>query len=177
MFNKTFGGGRHKPESHHDDLPESAFASTPADLRHLISDPLVALRARYHYDDVGFSKASTHVGNSLIMYYTDGKFKAPPVPGSIEYIIVKRDKKVVYAVRTQLPASSNMDDPFRFYPHFPAKVYSPNLSPTMTIVEPEWVLSHYARWQMDEDRVVVLTLSRVSLFLPELISWLIPLPL
>ncbi|KJA14083.1 hypothetical protein HYPSUDRAFT_150821, partial [Hypholoma sublateritium FD-334 SS-4] len=43
-------------------------------------------------------------------------------------------------------------------------VYSPSLSSDLSLVQPTWVLSHYARWKLDEDRVVVLTLSRVSPF-------------
>ncbi len=162
VFNKTFGGGRLNPNLSDDDLPQSAFAPTPRELQHLISDNSVALRARHHYDDVIFSRASTHVGNSLILFYPTGDSAGDPIPGTIEFIIVKHSKEVVYAVRTQMPASANTPDPFRFYPHFPAKVYSPNLSPQLTLVQPSSVLSHYARWKMDENRVVVLTLARVS---------------
>ncbi|KJA13345.1 hypothetical protein HYPSUDRAFT_151691, partial [Hypholoma sublateritium FD-334 SS-4] len=41
-------------------------------------------------------------------------------------------------------------------------IYSPGLSSDLSLVQPTWVLSHYARWKLDEDRAVVLTLSRVS---------------
>lgn len=165
VFNKTFGGGNPDPNLSDDNLPQSAFVPTPRELQHLISDTSVALRARHHYDDVIFSRASTHVGNSLILFYPIGdsaNSASDPIPGSIEYIIIKHDKKVVYAVRTQLPASADIQDPFRFYPHFPAKVYSPHLSSELTLVQPSSVMSHYARWKMDENRVVVLTLARVS---------------
>ncbi len=162
VFNKTFGGGRSNPNLSDDNLPQSAFAPTPHELQHLISDSSVALRARHHYDDVIFSRASTHIGNSLILFYPTEDSTGDPIPGSIEYIIIKHSKEVVYAVRTQMPASTNTPDPFRFYPHFPAKMYSPNLSPQLTIVQPSSVMSHYARWKMDENRVVVLTLARVS---------------
>ncbi|KAF8953884.1 hypothetical protein BDZ97DRAFT_1678653 [Flammula alnicola] len=122
----------------------------------------VALRARHRFDNVFFSHASTHVGNSLILYYPDGDYGATPLPGSIEYIVVTKNKGVVYAVRRQLPAPSGSLDPFRFYPHFLAKTYSTTLSTDLQIIYPEWVISHYARWKLDKDRAVVLTLSRVS---------------
>ncbi|KJA13070.1 hypothetical protein HYPSUDRAFT_151982, partial [Hypholoma sublateritium FD-334 SS-4] len=115
-------------------------------------------------DNVGFSRASTHMGNSLIMHYPAGNFETDPIPGSIEYIIVKKNMEVLYAVHMQTPAPAGTVDPFRSYPHFPAKVYSQSLSSDLSLVQLTWVLSHYARWKLDEDRVVVLTLSRVSPF-------------
>ncbi len=164
VFNKTFGRGQSNPNISDDNLPQSAFVPTPGELQHLISETSVALRARHHYDDVIFSRASTHVGNSLILFYPAEGSTGDPIPGSIEYIIVKRNREVIYAVRTQLPASADTADPFRFYPHFPAKVYSPRLSSELTLVQPSAVMSHYARWKMDNDRAVVLTLGRVSDF-------------
>lgn len=161
LFNKTFGGA--KLNTQEDDIPQSAFTPTPRELRGLIPDKLIALRARYHYDDVIFSKASTHVGNSLILFYPEGNSTGNPVPGSIKHVIVKTNKEVLYAVRRQLSAPVGIKDPFRFYPHFPAQVYSSSLSSELFLVKPSWVVSHYARWRMDKDRVVVLTLSRVSL--------------
>ncbi len=161
VFNKTFGGTL-SPNISHENLPPSAFAPPPHELQQLISDTSVALRARHHYDDVIFSRASTHIGNSLILFYQTGQPAGDPIPGSIEYVIVRPNNEVVYAVRTQLPASTDVQDPFCFYPHFPAKVYSPHLSSQLTLVQPSSVMSHYARWKMDEDRVVILTLSRVS---------------
>lgn len=162
LFTKTFGGGRANTDSHDDEIPQSAFSPTPPALRGIIAEPSVALRARHQHDNVGFSRATTHVGNSLILYYPSGNFETDPIPGSIQYIIVKKNMEVVYAVHTQIPAPADTVDPFRFYPHFPAKIYSPSLSSDLSLVQPTWVLSHYARWKLDEDRVVVLTLSRVS---------------
>lgn len=162
VFKKTFGGATLNSIYQEDDVPESAFAPTPRELRGLIPDKSIALRARHHYDDVIFSKVSTHVGNSLILFYPDGKSTGNPIPGSIKHIIVKKNKEVCYAVYRQVPAPADVKDPFRFYPHFPAKVYSSTLSAELSLVKPSWVVSHFARWRMDKDRVVVLTLSRVS---------------
>ena len=163
VFIKTFGGLKINANPLEDDIPQSAFTPTPRELRSLIPDKSIALRARHHYDDVIFSKASAHVGNSLILFYPKGKLTENPIPGSIKYIVVKKSKQVVYAVCQQLPAPEGIEDPYRFYPHFPAKVYSSRLSAELVLVEPSWVVSHHARWKMDEDRVVVLTLSRVSI--------------
>jgi len=56
-------------------------------------------------------------------------------------------------------ASPGLVDP---YPHFPARLYTNALSPDLDLVRPDWILSHYARWEIDNDHVVVLILSRVS---------------
>jgi hypothetical protein len=144
------------------DIPDAAFAAVPADLRPILSDRRVALRARHHFNNVFFSRSSTHIGNSLILFHPQGDKSISPIPGSIQYIVIRQNKEVVYAVRRQEPAASDLHDPFCSYPHFPAKVYSPALAPHLQIVHPEWVYSHYARWKLDTNRVVVLTLSRAS---------------
>lgn len=161
VFDKTFS----KRDATSDvplDIPDSAYGAVPADLTHILSDRQVALRARHQFNDAFFSRSSTHVGNSLILFHPRGDRSMSPIPGSIQYIISRKNKEVVYAVRRQESATSSVHDPFRFYPHFPAKVYSPALSPELQIVHPEWVFSHYARWKLDTNRAVVLTLSRAS---------------
>lgn len=162
VFDKAFGSSQ--PVSGTENIANSAFESVPMDLKHLFPDPKIALRARHRFDDTLFSRASTHVGNSLVLYYPAGDHSKAAVPGSIQNIVVKPNKDVVYVVRRQLPLASNSADPFRFYPHFLAKSYSKSLSPKLELVRPEWVISHYARWTWNEDSAVVLTLSRVRFF-------------
>ena len=55
-------------------------------------------------------------------------------------------------------------DPYIEWPHFPARVYSTSLSPQLEGVDPEWIVSQYARWAFDKDHAVVLNLSRVCAF-------------
>lgn len=163
LFNKAFGNGLAGSLSDIDEpiAAESAFETTPIHLQKLITHHRIAFRARYTFDNVIFSRVSTHVGNSLILYHPDGDVTKPAVPASIKYIIAKHKKDVVYAVNAQLPAPHGTVDPYRFYPDFLAKVYSTELSPELHIIQPDWVTSHYARWSIDEDRAVVLALSRV----------------
>jgi len=123
----------------------------------------VALRARHKYDDAFFCRSSTHVGNSLVLFYPDGDESEMPIPGSIEYIVAKPNNEVVYVVCPQLAAPLDALNPFRFYHHFPVKIYSPNLSNQRQVVQPNWAISHYARWNLDKNRAVILTLSRVSI--------------
>lgn len=143
-------------------IAQSAFHPVPEALKNIISECKVALRARHKFDNTFFRRSSTHVGNSLILFYPDGDNAKTPVPGSIEYIVAKPNNDIVYIVRPQLPAPPHAHNPFRFYPDFPAKIYSPDLSNQSQVIRPDWVISHYARWNLDKDRAVVLTLSRVS---------------
>ena len=160
VFDKAFGNAR--TTSDPETIIESAFWPVPETLRSIISEHKVALRAWHKYDDAFFCRSSTHVGNSLVLFYPDGDESETPIPGSIEYIVAKPNNKVVYVVRPQLAAPLDALNPFRFYHHFPAKIYSPNLSNQRQVVQPNWVILHYARWNLDKNRAVILTLSRVS---------------
>ena len=126
VFDKAFGNA--SAASLPETIAESAFCPVPDTLNGIILERKVALRARHKFDNVSFSHSSTHVGNSLVLFYPDGNHLEMPVPGSIEYIIAKPNNDVVYVVRLQLPALPGTLNPFRFYPHFPAKIYSPDLS-------------------------------------------------
>ncbi|KAF8176789.1 hypothetical protein BJ912DRAFT_857258 [Pholiota molesta] len=124
----------------------------------------VRLRARYTHNDTIYTRSSTHVGNSLILFYPNGNRSKKLVPGCIKYII-DEDQRKLFAVNRQVPAPPGTVDPFRFYSHFPAVIYSTDLSPDLELISPEWVGTHYARWCMDDNRAVVLNLSRVR-YLP-----------
>ena len=99
------------------------------------------------------------------MFYPNSDHSNKPVPGSINYIVAQDGGEVVYVIQQQQP-SSGVIDPFSPYPHFHAKIYSTALSEILEVVKPEWVLSHYAWWDLDEKHAVVLSLSHVCSILP-----------
>ena len=66
--------------------------------------------AHVQHDGVNFSRAATHLGNSLICYYPSQTDSAP-VAGSIQKITVN-GLDVWLAVKRQAPASSDAYDPF-----------------------------------------------------------------
>ncbi|KAF8867825.1 hypothetical protein BD779DRAFT_1463527, partial [Infundibulicybe gibba] len=117
--------------------------------------------ARTRHDGVVYSSSSTHLGNSLIYFHPCGRRSTSVVPCSIKYIF-SRNGKVAYAVQRQRQSGSEVIDPFRSYPDFPAKVYSSTLSTDLELVDPEWVMSHYARWDYTPEHVIVISLSKVS---------------
>jgi hypothetical protein len=165
LFDKAFGLHSDNKCS---DITESALVSTPDDLRDLIKTKKVKLPAYHRANNVMYSRSSTHLGNSLVMYYPAGDLNEAPVPGCIKYIVVQPGEDPVFAVQRQLSAPDNTTDPFSIYPHFPAKVYSNSLSPTLEIVRPGCIMSHYARWAFSPELAVVLCLSRVRPNLPRI---------
>jgi len=160
VFNQAFG--KSKETDSEDPITESAFGLVPKALCFIISDRQVALRAHHKFDNINFSRRSTHVGNSLVMFYPGGNRALEPIPGSIEYIIGRQKAPVIYAIRRQLSAPIDAVDPFHHYPHFNARIFSPALSDNLEVVHPEWVMSHYGRWKLDAERAVILTLSQVN---------------
>jgi hypothetical protein len=120
-------------------------------------------KAHFFYNGVNFSRASTHLGNSLVIYYPPGT--SSPVAGSIEKIEVI-NTKVTFIIRRQKPLAANQFDPFMAFPHFPATTYSSKMSDAAPDrVEPSAVVSHCARFEFSNNRAVILNLSRVSVFL------------
>ncbi|KAG1849593.1 hypothetical protein C8R48DRAFT_567569, partial [Suillus tomentosus] len=106
-----------------------------------------------------YTHDSTHVGNSLILYHPDGIRNVQPTPGIIKYIF-ETEQVVGFGVRRYLPLYSH-PDPFRHYPHFPARLYSSVLADHLETVKPEWVVSHFAHWNFSPQHIVVVSLCRV----------------
>ncbi|KAF8591820.1 hypothetical protein K439DRAFT_1644119 [Ramaria rubella] len=110
-------------------------------------------------DGVVYATSSAHLGNSLIQFYPGGRKNVLLSPGSIQYIFY-HGGEMTFAVRHQQPAIDDIVDPFKPYPHFPAKLYSSDLSEQLEIVKVNWVVGHFARWSISQNHVVVLSLSR-----------------
>ena len=143
-------------------VPETWNATyVPEDLQELIHRRKVVLHA--HVKTAGgvvYSRCSTHLRNSLILFYPNGNRASPAVPGCIIYIY-EQEGSLHFAVRRQCVLPPNTPDPFAAYPHFPARMYLSTLEVKLEHVKISWVVSHYARWTVS-DAVVVLSLSRVS---------------
>ena len=133
---------------------------TPSDLQRLIKLPSIQLHAYATYADVTYARSSTHVGNSLIMYYPNGAVAQGPVAGSIKYIY-SQASGIRFAVQRQLLPPVATPNPYRRYPHFPAQIFSTALSENLEEVKLTWILGHYARWAVSEDLCVGLMLQRV----------------
>ncbi|KAJ7605679.1 hypothetical protein DFH06DRAFT_1275568 [Mycena polygramma] len=117
-------------------------------------------RAHYTYQGVKFSRASTHLGNSLIIYYPSAG-AVDPIAGSIQKIVTHKDHTVFF-VQRQGPLPPDSFDPFLRYPHFPAKSYSSQMQDTIDQITSSDIVSHCARFEYSNDRSVILSLSRLS---------------
>jgi hypothetical protein len=134
----------------------------PEDLRPLVRKEKTVMRARLRHRGVTYAISSTHLGNSLVHFYPHGDTTKSPIPGSIKYIF-EHEGKMAVAIQRQLPARQGVVDPFKPYIHFPAKLYSSGISDALEIVQIDWIMCHFARWQMSSEHVVVLSLSRVCI--------------
>ncbi|KAF7339057.1 hypothetical protein MVEN_01981900 [Mycena venus] len=115
-------------------------------------------RVHYTHQGINYSRASTHLGNSLVMYYPSKDSKSK-VAGSIQRIET-HENQTYFHIQRQAPLPPGKFDPFLPFPHFPAKTYSSSLEDIIDRVPPESVLSHCARFEFSDNRAVILDLSR-----------------
>ena len=155
-----------------DTKPEAEFSvkisparDIPSDLRPLIGKRQVGLQARLRHQGIVYTRASTHLGNSLVLFYPRGDTSSPPVPGSIKYIF-SHNSVVALAVQRQTPLlpSEGVEDPFSRYPHFPARLYKNTMEEKLEEARPEWIMCHYARYSVSSLHAVVLNVSKVNTF-------------
>lgn len=141
-------------------VPTSKATNIPEDLHALIGQRKAVMRARLkHSPGVYYCQSSTHVGNSLILFYPQGNQSLSPVPGSIKFIY-ESEGSWLFAVQRQRPLTVASTDPYAAYPHFPAKLYSPVLEEKLETVRVAWAVGHYARWTVSSEHAVVLSLCR-----------------
>ena len=160
LFDKAF-----EDVAGEDDNPaDSAYISTPAMLRCFVKSHRIALHAWCSVNQIMYCWSSTHVSNSLVMFYPNGNKSQEPIPGCIEHIIFEPNRDVTFTIWWQLPALPGFVDPYIEWPHFPACVYSTSLSPQLEGVDPNWIALHYAWWAFNKNYAVVLNLSCVCAF-------------
>lgn len=182
MFQKFFGSQHqehvdlanialYSNESTHNDYedahtPKTRMQTVPSELGVIIGRKQVIMHARHRIKGITYSTAKTHLGNSLILFYPLGNTAEQPVAASISYIYsVDDNSSCVLAVHRQLPLSSHKLDPLKRYPDFPARIYSSKTTETLEVVQPDWVICHFARWSLSEENVIVYSLSRVCCLL------------
>jgi hypothetical protein len=135
--------------------------TVPNELRPLTLKAKAAMCARLRHHGIIYTNSSTHLGNSLVHFYPHNDKSKSPIPGCIKYIF-EQQGRMVFAVQRQLELPHGTLDPFEPYPHFAAKLYTSHLSKELEVVHVDWVMCHFARWQMSSEHAAVLSLSRVS---------------
>ncbi|RDB30197.1 hypothetical protein Hypma_010457 [Hypsizygus marmoreus] len=144
-------------------IADAATSASPSEVAH------------YTYNSVNFLCSSTHLGNSLMLYYPSPS-SVMPVAGSIKKIMSSsRDVELSVKHQVRLPPGSY--DLFSRYPSFPARVYSLKMDNGLADrVSFELVVSHVARFTFSSNCAVILNLSRVHEPLPFLLNLLIFAP-
>ncbi|KAJ7680160.1 hypothetical protein B0H17DRAFT_943480, partial [Mycena rosella] len=125
------------------------------------SPPLVkdGDHTQFMFNGIHFSRAKTHLGNSLILYYPSSS-ASTPIPGRIERILSKGEE-TSFIICPKAPLPPGKVDPFlSYFPHFPAQTYSSKMQDTTDTVDPSQILSHYAQFEFSNNRAVVVNLSR-----------------
>jgi hypothetical protein len=116
--------------------------------------------AYYSRDGLVFSRASTHLGNSLVLYYPNAS-STESIAGSIQRI-EREHNCVKFHIQRQATLPPAKLDPFRKYPSFPATVYSSRMADGPCDVVPlSSVITHVAHFDFPNERSVVVSLSRV----------------
>ncbi|KAE9384265.1 hypothetical protein BT96DRAFT_781174, partial [Gymnopus androsaceus JB14] len=145
LFNKSFKSAQQQLSGQEEPQAHSSFSSSDC--------------AHYTYKGVNYSRAQTHLGNSLVRYYPSPSSNQAAV-GSIQQINIQQGHPIFY-VQRQESLPSHKYDPFRRYPWFFAKMYSSRMSSgPLDIIPASSVFSHVARYNCSGDRAVILTLSR-----------------
>ena len=119
------------------------------------------LRARHFHNDTLYTRSSTHVGNSLIYYRPGGDSKLDLIPWFHKVYLPSTTRCRHLCRPRHLPVPDGTCDPFRHSPDFPAKLYSTQVHDKLDIVQPDWVVFQFARWNMSADYAVILSLPRV----------------
>lgn len=116
--------------------------------------------ARIQHDGLFYTKSTTHLGNSLILFSPGGDTATPLVPGQIKHIS-NSGNITTFFVHRHLPLESGITDPFEPYIHIPIKLYSSQLNSRLEIVQINWMAGHFALCPLSDKHVAVVSLSRV----------------
>lgn len=121
----------------------------------------MVLRARHRFNGVIYARASTHLGNSLVLFYPQGDPDSAPIPGSIKEIYSIGGKTSFAVCRYHKPALMDTD-PFSQWPEFPAQIWSTKGdNQLLERVDVLWVHSHFAQLSISNENVVVLDLIQI----------------
>ena len=120
--------------------------TVPTDLEKLIKRRVAILHSCIKDTGVMYSHSSTHLGNSLILFYSNGNHSSPPVPGCIKYIY-EIDNTISFAVQQQCALPVGSFDPFILYPYFPARTYTSALLEQCRR-DGLWPIMHDGQFQM-----------------------------
>ncbi|KAJ3873066.1 hypothetical protein F5051DRAFT_338267, partial [Lentinula edodes] len=109
-----------------------------------------------------YSIPSRVVGNSYVCYHQTKDFQKPWVAGQIQYIF-EDEGEIKLAIRPSKPLTGPCDPFAQFVDQgFDCRAVSSQFLDCYDIVTMDLIIGHTARWEIEADYVVVLSLGRVS---------------
>lgn len=136
----------------------------------------VKARHRSSVDGNMYCQASTHTGNSLIIYSPAGDERNEPVYASIQHICRRdADENWKFVVKHQRQVQVEAD-PYMEWPDFKGKLFSSSLDPELHVVEEKWVRARYVRWTLLRDASFAATIAMYQVTIPSVLSrlWCLP---
>lgn len=163
LFDKSFASETkdYVPSQEDFDFKQASTEPIADDLASICGRGRISQHARWKNNEIVYSRLSTHIGNSQIIFFPRGDRNAQPVPGHIKYIYTQ-DRAVYFAVQQYNACPAGITDPFLRYPNFPARLYSTTLNQSLERIKLESIVGQFAYWQMTEDLAVILKLYKVS---------------
>ncbi|KAJ4489571.1 hypothetical protein C8J55DRAFT_421994 [Lentinula edodes] len=109
-----------------------------------------------------YSIPSRVVGNSYVCYHQTKDVQKPWVAGQIQYIF-EDEGEIKLAIRPSKPFTGHRDPFAQFVDQgFDCRAVSSQFLDCYDIVTVDFIVGHTARWEIEADLVVVLSLGRVS---------------
>lgn len=113
-----------------------------------------------------YSRSTTHLGNSVVMFFPEGVQTRSAIPASISEIECRGLGQVLLLVRPFKSAILHTSDPFSAWPHFRASTWSRRLDQPIAIPF-DWIVGQGIVFDLNADNCVVIAISRVC---PDLVS-------
>ena len=115
--------------------------------------------AHHVHAGVRYSKASTHLGNSIVIYYASADTTSPIV-GSIQKIFSHPNGGASCKIRRYVQVPVGTYNPFQRYPFFPAMLYTSTLDSVEDTVAFTDILGHASRFDISNNRSIFVNMSR-----------------
>lgn len=139
--------------------PELAPLIPPSELARM-QDNHINLRTSFTVHGRGYSTATKHLGNSLVLFHANNDPNLPVRAASIQHIFYSPTSE---CWKLAVQCHNNLEGFKHFckYPDFPLLLFSPTLQPPEVICA-NWIKCHFARYRFCDDKILVVPLLDVG---------------
>jgi hypothetical protein len=107
-----------------------------------------------------YSRTSTHIGNSTIIYLPPSNSSVVTVPGQIQHINLI-DGQPHFTVKHYGPIPPEELNPFTRYLHFHCRSFTSTFLPQEDVISLHDIISHRASLKLDNGHIAILNLSHL----------------